>query len=351
MNPLTIYLGISIIFYNVNIAFSLHIPQFLNHWHCIGIKEKINFSKPYVTNIGDLPLVLWKNRRTNKITTTLNICKHMGSKLDNAKITHNGCLKCQYHGLEMTDQDKFGETIEHEGKIFWAYEPTRSQPFSLPFYHNPQFETSFLEIDMKCSLTDSAYNTMDLRHPEYVHNAAVGFGNSAPPENIKYHTFHNDPNRVGMSFDYTSNELMKTINQNTKTKNFHMYIYPSFSWSCVEFDNKKLLIGVNLLPIERKKTRWYVTICQNYQTSKMGKHFMKMMARTILAQDYYQMQNQYKDNKLKEAVLFSHIFKNEEPILELKRMFQDYVYPDVDICVDLYNDYCKKQQQQPQQQQ
>jgi len=33
----------------------------LNNWHCVGVYEKIDFSKPYVFKIGELPLVLWKN--------------------------------------------------------------------------------------------------------------------------------------------------------------------------------------------------------------------------------------------------------------------------------------------------
>lgn len=261
----------------------------------------------------------------------------MGSKLDNGIITDSGCLKCQYHGLEISENGKFGETVEHDGKIFWAYNPIHPKPFSVPFYTNPNYEKSFLQIDMDCSLTDSAYNTMDLRHPEYVHNALFGFGNSIPPENIKYYKYHNKDQRVGMSFDYASNELMKTINNNTKkTKNFHMYVYPSFSWSKVSFQNNDLIIGVNLLPIEKKKTRWYITLCHNYYKSEIGKQLMKKMACIILSQDYYQMKNQYKDDKLKEAILFTHIFKDEEPILELKRMFQDYQYPDIDTCVDFY---------------
>jgi hypothetical protein len=93
----------------------------------------------------------------------------MGSKLDNGFITKQGCLKCNYHGLEYTDLDQFGNILEQDGKIFWAYKPTRTSPFKIPFFNNPNYEKSFLTIDMDASLTDSAFNTMDLRHPEFVH--------------------------------------------------------------------------------------------------------------------------------------------------------------------------------------
>lgn len=309
--------------------------DFFTHWNCIGIVEKIDESVPYKTNIGELPLVVWKDPLQKKWITTLNICKHMGSKLDNGKILQNGCLQCPYHGLELNEKDKFGETLEHDGKLFWAYNPTLKKPYSVPFYNNPKYMTSIIEIDMDASLTDSAFNTMDLRHPEFVHN--IGFGNSIPPENIK-HYFYNDVNRIGLSFDYSASNIMKAINNNVdKTQNFHMYNYPSFSWSRVTFENKHLIIGVNLLPLERNKTRWYITICHNYHMSEIGKQFIKMLAFTILQQDYTQMKNQYEDNVLKDAVLLEHIFENELAILELRNMFRTYQYPDIDNCLLLYS--------------
>jgi len=75
--------------------------------------------------------------------------------------------------------------------------------------------------------------------------------------------------------------------------------------------------------------------------SDAGKEFMKIMAKTILNQDYHQMKNQYPDNDLKKEILFTKVFKDEEPIIELKRMLKDYSYPDIDTCVKLYKSYIK----------
>jgi nitrite reductase/ring-hydroxylating ferredoxin subunit len=318
----------------ININYGLNL---FNYWHCIGIVEKIDLSKPYPINIGELPLVIWKNGKNNKLLSTVNICKHMGSKLSNAKITEDGCLKCQYHGLEFSENDKFGEIMEYEGKLFWSFEPIKSKPEGLPHYNNNNYEKTYLEIDMECSLTDSAYNTMDLRHPEYVHSQLVGgFGSAIPPENIKCYKYKSN-DRVGLSFDYSSNRIVKIINDNiVKTRNFHMYVYPSFSWSKVSIEKKNLIIGVNLLPLEKNKTRWYITVCHNYYKSELGKNFMKMLTLTILNQDFVQMQNQYTDNDLKDAILFKHIFNDEEPIIELRKMFKNYKYPDIKESLDLF---------------
>ena len=313
--------------------------SFFNHWTCIGIKEKISFEKPYSINIGELPLVLWKDNE-NKIISSVNICKHMGSKLNNGIITEKGCLKCRYHGLEYTNLDKFGEIIEQDGKIFWAYKPIEKTPYKIPFFNNPHYEKSFLTIDMEASLTDSAFNTMDLRHPEFVHSG-IGFGSVIPPENIKQYQYNK--NKVGLAFDYKANKIIQKINDNSKsTQNFHMFYYPTFSWSKVTFDKTKhLIIGVNLLPLENKKTRWYITICHNYYTNNFQKQLMKLFALVILGQDYIQMKNQHKENEFKKYILFDYIFKNEETIIHLKDMFTDYKYPNDEICLELYKDFKK----------
>lgn len=312
-----------------------------NNWNCIGIKENIDFSKPYKAKIGDLPLVVWKDNKGN-LQSAVNICKHMGSSFDEGKIK-DGCLTCPYHGLKYTEKDSIGKTIEHEGKIFWSYKPETNKPDMIPYFNNKDYEKSYIEIDMECSMTDSAYNTMDLKHPTYVHSGLIGFGNNNPPKNIKDH-YYKDDKMIGLSFDYMSNNIIKTINKNTKdTRNYHMFKYPAFSWSRVTFKKTNhLLIGVNILPIAEKKTRWYITILHNYlKNNFVEKNFMKSMAMTILLQDQNQMKNQYEENILKKKILFSHQFKDEEPIIRLKKLFENYTYPDIYACVDLYRDYNK----------
>jgi hypothetical protein len=193
---------------------------------------------------------------------------------------------------------------------------------------------------MEASLTDSAYNTMDLRHPEFVHGNALGFGSKIPPANIRhyfYSTTAKQSPRVGLSFDYSANPLINRINQNVGvTQNYHMYMYPYFSWSKVSFEKTKhLLIGVHLLPLGQNKTRWYVTIRHNYYRSTMGKHTMKALASAILAQDYLQMRMQSKEGVLKRTVSFTHTFPDEDAILWLKGCFENYQYLSSQLCGEL----------------
>ena len=42
-----------------------------------------------------------------------------------------------------------------------------------------------------------------------------------------------------------------------------------------------------------------------------------------------------KDTFKNKLCIFNHIFNNEEPILELKKMFEDYRYPDIEQIIKL----------------
>lgn len=308
--------------------------HFFNNWFCIGIKNEIDFSKPYAINIGELPLVVWKDN--NKLLSTINICKHMGSKMDNGHLV-NGCLKCPYHGLEMSQDDCFGETVEHEGKIFWSYNPHEKMPFKIPHYNDPKYVKSFLTFDMETSLRDSALNTMDIRHPEYVHKN--GFGSAIPPTDIQEYKYK-DNIRFGLSFQYASNRIMQQINENEQiTKNFNMFIYPVSLWNRVTFNGNHLIISVNLLPLGPKKTRWYVTLLHNYYKRDMQMKIMQLLASGILMQDYYQLKNQHPEDALKREMVFNYKYKNEQVLHWLNDRFQEYKYPDIEMCAELYRNH------------
>lgn len=299
----------------------------------------MDFSRPFTINIGELPLVVWKDKR-NELHTAINICKHMGTRFDQGKITDTGCLKCPYHGLEYDHTDTIGKTILHQGKIFWSYDPKYVKPFSVPFYDNPDYETSFIQIDMPCSLPDAAYNTMDLIHPEYVHSNLFGFGNSIPPNNVRKYTYKNRPETVGMSFQYASRSL--ATRGTNFTENFNMFHYPNAGWSKVFIPNldRRLMIGVNFLPLEPKKTRWVVTIAHDYYKTPLQKAFMQVMTASILLQDFLQIRHQYQENELKRLALFKFVFKNEPAVLHLKDIFNEkFKYPDMEDCIHLYHHF------------
>jgi phenylpropionate dioxygenase-like ring-hydroxylating dioxygenase large terminal subunit len=313
---------------------------FFHHWHCLSLISDLPLDRPFSCNIGDLPLVVWKSDK--EYCVALNICKHMGSSLKNAKVTPYGYLQCQYHGFEYSNKDNFGKLQVHEDKLFWSFNPEDKRPPTTPFYNNPQYVHSSIIMDMPCSLSDSAYNSMDIRHPQFVHSGLTGFGSPQPCANVQnYKIFKKRALKgVGLSFDYPSRSLT-TLGSNI-TSNYHMFLYPSFTWSRVSFVKNHLIVSVHMLPIEKKVTRWFVTVCHNYYGNNISKELMKVLALTILSQDFSQLQNQIEDNPLKKSLMFEHLFEDEEILKTMSSYFNSYSYPDIDAAVRICEEFKKR---------
>jgi hypothetical protein len=72
----------------------------------------------------------------------------------------------------------------------------------------------------------------------------------------------------------------------------------------------------------------------------MQKQLMKSYAASILTQDFFQLINQAPDNKLKKAIVFDHVFPDEEVLVWMKKIFdKKYKYADSDDCIQLYKDF------------
>ncbi len=311
---------------------------FFNHWHCIGITKNIDFSTPYRFNIGELPLVLWKD--DENYLSTINICRHLGSTLDQGKIL-NGSLLCPYHGLKHDKKQSYGEIIDYQGRLWWSHNPVKQLPHSIPFYNKKGYVSQHLQIDMNAGLKDCAYNSMDLHHPEFVHKGLLGFGSSIPPSNVR--TIHyND--RIGLEFDYHIKSNIRVISSEMNmtrrvkyTKNFNMFINPTIAWSKVSVDNgeKNLIIYVSMLPLKKDTTRWFVSVHHNFnKNNALQRYILKTATRLILNQDYKQFNKMYPNNDIKDVSTFHFMLKHDKPIEGIKELLQNYAYPDVKLCAD-----------------
>lgn len=325
------------------IGVNAYVPTMpFNRWHCIDFEKNIDKSKPFSYNVGDLPLVSWFDEH-GKPHSTVNICEHMGSKLDEGKI-HKGCLQCPYHGLTYDEKKTFGDTLIYQDKLWWSYEPIKENPPAIPFYNNNKFETSFIKVDVDASVRDCILNTMDVNHPEFIHNSVLGFGSNFPPTNIKTIQYPKKDMKIGLSFNYKSTsklaDLKKELHQST---NFHIYEFPYTSWSRVSLPtNEHLYVNVNMLPLSRNKTRWLVTLKHNYWKTNVEKHFMKFAANCILFQDQQQMKRQANDSILKSLVINKTQLNNEEHLIPMNKILDNYKYPSNELVIMLYNYHLTK---------
>lgn len=136
-----------------------------------------------------------------------------------------------------------------------------------------------------------------------MHHNIAGFGSKRPPANVTHYPFARS---IGLQFNYHARPVIRTMHDQARTtKNIHMYVRPAFTWSCVTFGkNRNLYISVDFLPLERHKTRWFVTVSHNYLTSPIERKFVEMAARAILFQDQMQMRRQSKMHEMRSLFTF-----------------------------------------------
>ena len=308
------------------------------HWNCIGTSKSIKIDKPYTFNVGDIPLIAWK-AKNNTAFATLNICKHFGSKLDDGWI-ENDCLVCPYHGLRHGYNERCGDIINYDGKIWWAFNPINDLPPKIP-YNSEEFQISHIEVDMDEDMPFCMYNAMDINHAEYIHNGIFGFGSKIP---IKNYTHINNNNQIiGASFEHHIKKNIKLLNKNFKvgddlyTKNYHEFIYPSTTWSVVQQGNiNKLVVGVSMTPISTTKTKWIITLKHNYMKDIFSTELLKFATKQIIGQDKKQFKRQVKNKLLKDNFTFKRDLSYENHMNEMYKLFKNYNYPLLkDFIIDL----------------
>ena len=318
----------------VNCYMVNNILPLYNYWNCVGFKTDLKKDKPYIFNVGEIPLIAWRNNDT--IITTLNACKHMGSKLDKGKIC-NGNLYCPYHGIKQDINDKCGIMKEFDNKLWWSYNNTVNNDIPQIPYDNNDYISSYLTIDMKESLPYSIYNSMDLNHPEFIHNG-LGFGKKDAVNNYKIYEY---TNKIGIGFDYSTKDSVKKLNYDMNidklTKNYNEVIYPSTTWSSVlipENKEKNIIIGISMLPIEENLTRWFITIRHNYMKNIIGRKIMIEGTKYILNQDKEQFKYQVKNKELKDFISWKKNLKFENHLYVLNNYYKYYNYPKINNFIE-----------------
>lgn len=311
-----------------------------NEWHCIDFVKNIDKSKPFAYNVGDLSLVSWFHK--NQSYTTLNICNHMGSKLDHGKVKGN-CLVCPYHGLKYNDNMTFGKSLVFQDKLWWSYSPKKNLPPAIPFYNTHNYQTTTMKVHIDANIVDCAFNLMDINHPAYVHNNIFGFGSNVPPTDVKTVIYPHNKDKLGLSFIYKSNSI-HLKRELRRCKNFDIYEYPYTTWSRVSLPNDKhLFVNINMLPISLHKTQWLVTLKHNFwNTNVIEQYMMAFAANCIIWQDKNQLAKQATTSELKKLVMFQTDLGNENHFKFLKDMFAKYEYPDTRKVLELYKYHKKK---------
>lgn len=252
------------------------LPQFVREWHPIGIEGQIDKNKPYVFNIGKMPMVLWYNNNNTPIST-INICKHLGAKLDNA-IINNGCLHCSNHLTGYNETDGLGKVISKNGLLWWSFKSYTKKP-------------------------------------------PTNFRKTEPKVDIDYIDINVNLINVILEFIYSNNKL-KVKHRNNKflfteklfnAEHRFYYKYPYYLKGSI---NRKINYTINFLPLEENKTRLFINIANDINSKVFITYFLNTKLNNL---------NNYDGNTyLKYLITLKN---NNDYMRKIYTLFDKYSFP------------------------
>lgn len=251
------------------------LPQFVREWHPIGIESNIDKTKPYVYNIGKLPMVLWYDNNNTPIST-VNICKHLGAKLDKG-IINNGCLHCVNHLTEYNGTDAIGNIVSKNGLLWWSYKSYIKTPPAI-FKKTEKIHQTYIDVDV---------NLINVIMEMIYSN------NKIKVKNIK--------NR----FIFT--ELL------FNAEHRFYYKYPYYLKGSI---NKKINYTLNFLPLEENKTRIFINIANNIDAKVFINYFLNSKLNNLKNYDG----NSY----LKYLITLKN---NNDYMRKIYQLFDKYSFP------------------------
>jgi nitrite reductase/ring-hydroxylating ferredoxin subunit len=252
------------------------LPQFVREWHPIGIENQIDRSKPFVFNIGKLPMVLWYDK--NDPIATLNICKHLGAKLDNA-IINNGCLHCSNHLTGYNQTDALGKVVSKNGMLWWSFKSYTRNPISN--FKKEEKKLDIHHIDINVNLLNVIL--------EFVHSNNKIKARARKNKFLFYEKLFNAEHRF-------------------------YYKYPYYLKGSI---NNKINYTINFLPLEENKTRLFITIANNIDAKVFMNYFLNAKLNNL---------NNYDNNttNLKYMIMFK---EHNDYIKKVYMLFDKYSFP------------------------
>ena len=270
---------------SLTIKSSFILPQIVREWHPIAIESNIDKSKPYVYNIGKLPMVLWYDK--NGPLSTINICKHLGAKLDNG-IINDGCLHCSNHFTSYNSSDIIGNVIEKNGLLWWSFKSNNKNPPKI-FKESAKLHQTFIDINVNLI------------------NVILEFIYSNNKTKIKQR----------------KNKFLFSEQLFNAEHRFY-YKYPYYIKGSI---NNKINYSINFLPLEENKTRLYINIENNIDIKDFFQYYLNNKLNNL--------QNYDNNNYLKYLIML----KNDKSYMkQIYLLFDKYSFPN-DFTVSSFYKY------------
>jgi nitrite reductase/ring-hydroxylating ferredoxin subunit len=280
----------------INKTNSFILPQIFREWTPVAIESKIDRTKPFSFNVGKLPMVLWYDNN-NSIISTVNICKHLGSKLDTG-FMNNGCLHCPNHYTPYNISDKIGDIKVSNGLVWWSY---RS------YSKNPPMNFKITNNNNNKNKKNKYYNSYIDVNANII-NVILEF---------VYSGYNNNFKKEGKTKFLFKETLFKAEHR-------YLYKYPYYLKGNI---NKNINYAFNFAPLEENKTRIFITINDNVDA--------KIYMNYYLLNKISNIKNYETDiNYLKYLIILKD--SNNNYMKKIYNLFDKYSFPNEYNAISFY---------------
>ena len=249
-------------------------------------------NKPNKITVWSKDYVVWKNENNSYVAID-NVCNHRGASLALGKIS-NGNILCPYHGYEFNengtlvfipgicfkqnkkyDLSKY-RVIEKHGWIYLNIMEDKNNIFIENIFVEPEannyFIVNFINMFFNCYSRILSENSLDVMHISFVHS----FGNKDKPnpeillEPTLISPFHY---KTSYSYKAGNNSIAKKIYGFDNITIENEFILPQTTIARVIFGNFTNTVMTFALPINEKKSKFFVKTYRNYWNNSFGNFF------------------------------------------------------------------------------
>lgn len=280
--------------------------QFEDFWYVVALSEQLNPKTVLQRTVLDEWLAIFRGADGQPVALR-DRCLHRNTRLSGGTV-HQGQLQCPYHGWQYdktgqvvnvpAEGDKFGasakrcakayDTCEQDGYIYVRLRgASGTQPFLMPHYQEPGWETVRVINRFANSVTNCAENFIDIPHTVSVH---PGIFRTARQQQLAMTvkrqrgtvtaTYRNETNNLGWSRWFLNPQGHEIYHQDS----FHMPNVTSVEYTMGP--RRRCFITSQSIPETENSTLVYTDVTFNYGIwNRLAKPFVRWTAQRIIDQD------------------------------------------------------------------
>ena len=282
--------------------------QFADFWYIVALSDQLQPNTVLARSLLGEWLAIFRGEDGQAVALR-DRCLHRSSRLSAGKICR-GTLQCPYHGwiydrngnvvAVPSEGDSFKPSQQHQAKSYATKEQdgyvyvrladnpiADFQPFSMPHYQQPGWETVRVINRFQNNVTNCVENFIDIPHTAFVH---PGIFRNSRQQQLEM-TVRRENGAVLVEYGNETNNLgwySRFLNRKgAQIKHCDRFYMPNIT--CVEYkmgDKRHLFITSQSIPETENSTLVYTDVTYNYGIwNKLARLFVRSTAQHIIHQD------------------------------------------------------------------